>query len=44
MATGIFPQQILTGFIIKSIVSFDDALTRIPVLAELSLQHQSRIF
>lgn len=33
---GIFLQQVLAGFIVKSIASFDDTLTRIPVLAELT--------
>ncbi len=34
--SGIFLQQVLTGFLVKSIASFDDTLTRIPVLAELT--------
>lgn len=33
---GIFLQEAITGFVVKSIASFDDTLTRIPVMAELT--------
>lgn len=40
---GIFLQQILTGFLVKSIASFDDTLTRIPLLAQLTGTNKGRI-
>lgn len=33
---GFFLQHLLTGFIVKSIASFDDTLTRIPIMAEVT--------
>lgn len=40
---GIFLQQALTGFLVKSIASFDDTLTRIPLLAEFTGSNKGRI-
>ena len=40
---GIFLQQIATGFIVKTIASFDDTLTRIPILAELTKLKSGKI-
>ena len=40
---GIFLQQIITGFLVKSIASFDDTLTRIPVMAEMTRTRAGKI-
>lgn len=40
---GIFLQEAVTGFLVKSVASFDDTLTRIPVMAELTHGKMGRI-
>ena len=35
--------QIATGFFVKGIASFDDTLTRIPIIAELTRTKKGRI-
>lgn len=40
---GIFFQEIITGFIVKSIASFDDTLTRVPVMAELTRGKKGKV-
>lgn len=39
----IFLQQITEGFFVKSIASFDDTLTRIPIIAQLTQTREGRI-
>lgn len=36
-------QQIISGFFVKAIASFDDTLTRIPVIVELTRGKQGKI-
>lgn len=39
----IFLQQITEGFFVKSIASFDDTLTKIPIIAQLTQTREGRI-
>lgn len=41
--TSIIIQQIISGFFVKAIASFDDTLTRIPVIAQLTRGKKGKI-
>lgn len=40
---GVLGKQIIAGFVVKAIASFDDTLTRIPILAELTKTRKGKV-